>query len=88
MHASNIRHCYFYPPVYIFKVFKRLLYFLLLLPFLSYCTEIVQNQTAFIVFWGWGGFAPADRMIMTYVVPVCPCKPFSADAAAVLHMPV
>lgn len=32
-------------------------------------------------------FAPADRMIMNYFVPVCPLLPFAADTAAVLHMP-
>ena len=32
-------------------------------------------------------FAPADRMIMNYFVPVCPLLPSSAETAAVLRLP-
>lgn len=49
--------------------------------FYPYCTEIVQKPNSLYVFF----FAPADRMIMNYFVPVCPLLPASADAA-VLRM--
>lgn len=53
-----------------FKVFLNA-YFFNFCYVSPYCTEIVQTKQPLLLFFLFVFFAPADRMITNYVVPVC-----------------